>query len=347
MSSESMRSNPLAANRAAAADFPQPIPPVSPTIKLVLLTIIYWLATMGLRQVPGNPYFMRTGMPSPHAIDTRNSNAVLAAVKAAFADIGAQASFPLLERLFADVTAMFEGRYAGYHAIDMYYHDFEHTLQATLCLVYILHGRSRTPDRPILTARDWELAVMAALLHDSGYLKRIDDDTGTGAKYTFVHERRSCDFCREYLPRMGVTATEIEDICSAIICTGPRNKISQISFRSDSGRHFAFILVTADYLAQMSAKDYVHKLGVLFREFQEAFDFEGTPEEKRPYHTLRDLFEKTPTFWYNNVRPMLDFEAGGVHRYLTTAGQPNPYLQAVEANLAEVNRCLQTGVGLT
>jgi hypothetical protein len=34
-----------------------------------------------------------------------------------------------------------------------------------------------------------------------------------------------------------------------------------------------------------------------------------------------------------------------VHRYLTTAGQPNPYLQAVEANMAEVRRRLQTGAG--
>ena len=282
-------------------------------------------------------------MSPPHAIDTKNSQAVVKAIKDAFAGIGAEASFPLLDRLFEDVTDMFEGRYAGFQAIDMQYHDFEHTMQATLCIVHIMEGRSRTADRPVLTARDWELAVMATLLHDSGYLKTNDDKVGSGAKYTFVHERRSCDFCRDYLPRMGVTSTEIEDICAAIICTGPKNKISQISFRSEAGRHFAFMLVTADYLAQMSAPDYVSKLPVLYNEFEEAYDFEGTPREKRPYHNLRDLLEKTPGFWTNYVRPMLDFEAAGVHRYLTTAGQPNPYLQAVEANLAEVRRQLQEG----
>ena len=280
-----------------------------------------------------------------HAIDTKNSKAVVIAIKEAFAGIGGEASFPLLDRLFADVTDMFEGRYAGFQAIDMQYHDFEHTMQATLCLVHLLQGRNRTPDRPVLTVRDWELAVMAALLHDSGYLKANDDKVGSGAKYTFVHERRSCDFCRDYLPRMGVTATEIEDICAAIICTGPKNKISQISFRSEAGRHFAFMLVTADYLAQMSAPDYVDKLPVLYKEFDEAFNFEGTPQEKRPYHSLHELLEKTTGFWTNYVRPMLDFEAAGVHRYLTTAGQPNPYLQAVEANLAEVRRRLQSEAG--
>jgi hypothetical protein len=41
----------------------------------------------------------------------------------------------------------------------------------------------------------------------------------------------------------------------------------------------------------------------------------------------------------------LDFEAGAVHRYLTTAGQPNPYLQAVEDNLSEIRRRLQAGTG--
>lgn len=284
-------------------------------------------------------------MVLPHAIDTKSQAAVVKAVKDAFTEIGAAASHPLLERLFQDVHDMFHGEYAGYQGIDMHYHNYEHTLQATLCVVHILQGRSRTVDRPVLTSRHWELAVMSALLHDSGYLKVNGDLPGTGAKYTFVHERRSCEFARDYLPRMGVTATEVEDICAAIICTGPRSKISQISFRSEEGRHMAFALLTADYLAQMSAPDYVDKLPALFREFLEAFDFEQMPPEKRPYHTVRELLEKTPGFWSNYVRPMLDFEAGGVYRYLTTAGQPNTYLLAVEANMAEVNRRLQAVSG--
>jgi len=284
-------------------------------------------------------------MVLPHSIDTKNTTAVVQAVKEAFVEIGAEASHPLLERLFQDVQEMFEGKYAGYQGIDMQYHNFEHTLQATLCLVHILQGRSRTTDRPVITARTWELGVMGVLLHDTGYLKVNGDMAGTGAKYTFVHERRSCDFARDYLPRMGVTATEVEDICAAIICTGPRSKISQIAFRTEEGRHMAFALLTADYLAQMSAPDYVEKLPALFKEFLEAFEFEQVPMEKRPYHNLRQLLEKTPGFWSNLVRPMLDFEAGGVYRYLSTAGQPNSYLLAVEANLAEVHRLLQAEVG--
>ena len=60
---------------------------------------------------------------------------------------------------------------------------------------------------------------------------------------------------------------------------------------------------------------------------------------------MDELFAGTPNFWENYVRPLLDIDAGGVHRYLTTAGQPNPYLQAVEANITEVRRRLQLGAG--
>jgi len=284
-------------------------------------------------------------MVPPHTVNTKDPLAVAAVVKTAFGDIGAEASWPLIERLIADVTDMFAGRHPGYRSIDMAYHDYEHTLQATVCLIQILHGRRRSADQPALAPRDWELALMAVLLHDSGYLKENHDVAGTGAKYTLIHERRSCDFARLYLPRLGVSATEIEDVCSAIICTGPQSRISQITFHRQEARVFAFMLVTADYLAQMSAADYLDELPALYREFQEAYEHEKLPPERRPYRSFPEMLAKTPGFWTNYVRPMLDFEAGGVHRYLTTAGQPNSYLQAVEANIAEVQRRLQAGLG--
>ncbi|HEY4249176.1 MAG TPA: HD domain-containing protein [Lacunisphaera sp.] len=282
---------------------------------------------------------------APHAIDTKSPAAVVAVVKNAFALISAQASFSLLDRLFADVTNMFNGKHPGYLGIDMHYHDYEHTLQATVCLIKILEGRHRSGDKPILSARDWELAVIAVLLHDTGYLKHADDRDGTGAKYTMIHESRSCEFARSYLPSLGIKPAEIDDVCAAISCTGPQNKISQMTFSRENARIIAFILVTADYLGQMSAPDYVDELPMLFGEFEEAFEFEHVPEQKRSYHEISELLEKTPRFWENYVRPLLDFEAGGVHRYLTTAGQPNPYLQAVEANIAEVQRLVRERTG--
>ena len=118
-------------------------------------------------------------MVPPHAVDTKHPAVVAQAVKTAFATIGAQASFPLIDRLFEDVTGMFAGDYPGYRGIDMKYHDYEHTMQATICLIHLLEGRSKTFDKPVLRARDWELSIMAVLLHDSGYLKKSDDPAGT------------------------------------------------------------------------------------------------------------------------------------------------------------------------
>jgi hypothetical protein len=235
---------------------------------------------------------------------------------------------------------MFEGRYPGYRGIDMHYHDFEHTLQATTCLLQIIRGRGQAGDAPVLSRRDQELALLAVLLHDTGYLKRTEDPQGTGAKYTLVHVRRSCDFARAYLPGLGLDAGEIEDITTAISCTGPANRISNAVFRRPEAKLIACFLVTSDYLGQMSASDYVDELPILFREFAEAYEFEGVPADKRMFHSLDELQAKTPAFWEKYVRPMLDTEAGGVYRFLNHTGQPNPYFQAIDANIAEVRRRL-------
>jgi hypothetical protein len=102
------------------------------------------------------------------------------------------------------------------------------------------------------------------------------------------------------------------------------------------------MLVTADYLGQMGSPNYPDSLDHLYREFREAFDHEGVPEDRRPYHSVDDLKRGTEAFWAKVVRPMLDSEADGMHRFLRT-GQTNPYLQAIEANIAEVMRRQRQG----
>ncbi len=100
----------------------------------------------------------------------------------------------------------------------------------------------------------------------------------------------------------------------------------------------AFMLVTADYLAQISAPDYLDKLPRLYMEFQESFDHNRIPLEERPYQSARELLEKTPGFWAGYVLPVLNDKVGGVYRYLAPPGQPNPYLRAAESNVEEVKR---------
>lgn len=282
-------------------------------------------------------------MIPPHAINTENPNAVTEALKTLFVVAGGEVSFSLIERAVADLAAMFNGDWHGYQAIDMEYHDLDHTLQVTVCMANMLHGRGMTTDKPVLAMRDRDLAILAALLHDTGFLKEVGDDSGTGAKYTFVHEKRSCAFARKYLPGLGITPMEIEDICSAVMCTGPSNHIANASFLREEARQIALFLVTSDYLAQMSSADYLQKLPRLYMEFLEAFEREGVAPEKRPYQSLNQLLEMTPVFWHQFVLPLLDSEAEGVYHYLSPEGMPNPYLLAIEENIAELGIRLKSG----
>lgn len=277
-------------------------------------------------------------MALPPAIASKDPNAVAAHIKKVFAELGWTSSQALIDRAITDVAAAFAGLWPNYRAIDMRYHDFGHTLQATVCITDMLPGQYRENDVPGFGQRAAEMCVLSALLHDSGFLKATDDVAGTGAKYTMVHERRSCEFGRTYLPTLGLTPEEIKDVCMAIACTGPRNRISAHTFSSPVARRIACLLVTADYVAQMSAPDYPEKLDHLFAEFVEAFDHDGVAPELRPYRNATELKLKTPEFWSKLVRPMLDTEADAVHRFLSVTGQPNPYLRAIEDNIAEVRR---------
>ncbi|MGJ8642532.1 MAG: hypothetical protein ACSHX9_03915 [Luteolibacter sp.] len=280
-------------------------------------------------------------MVAPHAIDTENPTAVAEAIKAVFAVAGGQGSFSLIERAVSDVEAMFEKGWHGYQPIDMEYHDLDHTFQVTICMLHLLQGRMERGVEPVLGIDDWELAILAALLHDTGFLKEQGDDVGTGAKYTFVHEKRSCAFAHKYLKELGLEETKIVDVCSAVMCTGPRNKIVDVEFQRDEARRIALLLVTADYLAQMSAADYLEKLPRLYLEFLEAFEHEGVPAEKRPYQSVDQLLEMTGGFWRNFVMPLLEGDTEGVYHYLSPEGSPNPYLIAIEENIAELERRLQ------
>src|SRR5215467_1802781 len=114
------------------------------------------------------------------------------------------AMFPAGDRLFVPrvfgwMLACFSGGYRDYQAVDARYHDFEHTLQGTLCMARLLRGRHSAGAEPRLTQRALELGLMAILLHDTGYLKKRDDTTGTGAKYTIVHVTRSAEFAEQLL----------------------------------------------------------------------------------------------------------------------------------------------------
>jgi len=278
----------------------------------------------------------------PHNIDTRSGVAVAEFVRRAFAELYPGESPARIDRVFIDVQALFEGRHPDYSAIDLRYHNFEHTLQATVCLVDLLANRHRAGVVPQANARQFELTIVAVLLHDAGYLKLRGDSAGTGAKYTFCHVLRSCAFAASYLPSLGVSAREIESVIGAINCTGPKHEIGRLKFSEPVERVLGSALATADYLGQVAAPDYPDKLENLFAEFTESDLFTRVPEAERAYRSPRHLAEQTPAFWEKFVVPRLDQDFGGLYRFLATPypDGPNRYLIAAEHNIAIIRQRL-------
>jgi hypothetical protein len=272
-------------------------------------------------------------------INTKSAPAIAAAAQDAFRKMFPRASTGIIDRLFFDVRRMFTGHYLDYQAADLNYHNFEHTLQATLCFVQLLLGRHGTRVQPRLSPRQTEFGIAAVLLHDTGYLKLRSDKAGTGAKYTHVHVLKSCAFAAAYLPTIGATPSELEGVLGAIRCTGTNSNIKRLHFNSDVEQLIGCALATADYLAQMSAPDYPDKLEILFKEYQEADTFANVPPSQRTFKSADELMARTPAFWLNFVLPKLNTEYQGLYRFLAQPCPhgPNPYLSAVEHNIAVID----------
>lgn len=269
-------------------------------------------------------------------VDTKNAPAVAAFVRQKFSALYPAASTAWFDRIFRDVELLFSGRHSDYSAIDLRYHDLEHTLQATVCLTQLLENGQKIATAPKLSPRQFELGIAGVLLHDAGYLKLRSDTAGTGAKYTFCHVLRSCAFAASYLPTLGANENEIGGVLGAINCTGPTKEISRLHFRDAMERFVGCALASCDYLGQMAAPDYPDELEMLYGEFAESDDYVHIPMSERAFKSAEELVTLTPVFWRKVVVPKLEHDFEGVYRYLSDPypDGKNAYIDAVAANIA-------------
>jgi hypothetical protein len=274
----------------------------------------------------------------PHSVNFDSTEAVSQFVTDTFSRCYPNEKSALISRVFSDIDAFFKGRNAHFRANDLKYHNLRHTLMVAACMSELLEGYHLTAGSVRLSSRDFELGMVGVLLHDAGYLKLWSDESGTGAKYTFCHILRSCAFAASYLPSVGATADEVEDVIAAINCTGATSEIGRLAFKLPSGRILGAALATADYVAQLADPLYPSKLVELFAEFRESDDYARVPMEKRPFKTEQDLVRLTPGFWKNVVRPKLENEFGAAYRMLERplGSGRNTYLDRIEANFAAI-----------
>ncbi len=271
-----------------------------------------------------------------HSIVAKDPVAVEVEVQAA-----RLAMFPDGDPLFVPLAfgwaiECFEGRYRDYQAVDARYHDFEHTLQGTLCMSRLLRARHLAGAQPQLNEHMFQLGLLAILLRDTGYLKRRDDTEGTGAKYTITHVDRSADFAAQLLTQKGFSPGDIKAIQNMIRCTGVDSALNSIPFQSEVEQTVGFALGTADLLGQMAADDYVEKLPILYAEFAEATRFtRNSTHFITRFSSAADLMQKTPTFWDKFVQLKLSRDFSGLHNFLQEPypSGPNPYMDRIEANM--------------
>ena len=134
---------------------------------------------------------------------------------------------------------------------------------------------------------------------------------------------------------------------NSINCTGPTKEISRLRFRDPVERVIGCALATADYLGQMAAADYPDELEILFEEFKESDDFIHLPPSRRAFKSPTELAERTPLFWQKFVRAKLESDFQAVYRFLARPyphGR-NPYIEAVEKNIAIIKKRAKGTVG--
>jgi len=281
------------------------------------------------------------------AIPTNDPTAVEVEVQKCYLATFPKGDALFVPRIFGWAIECFTGNYRDYQAVDALYHDFEHTLQGTLCMARLLAARHRAGAQPVLPQRTFQLGLVAILLHDTGYLKKRDDTEGTGAKYTVVHVGRSAEFAAQLLAEKGFSPEEIRAVQNMIRCTGVNTTPAAIQFQNDPEKVAGYALATADLLGQMSADDYVEELPTLFEEFSEAARYSKDDSSfVGSFASASELIEKTPTFWDKFVLPKMDREFLGLYRFLNDPypSGSNDYLQRIEANMDRLRERIATPV---
>jgi hypothetical protein len=233
---------------------------------------------------------------------------------------------------------LFHGKNPEFQPCDTAFHDFDHTMQATAAVADLLAAHRQNSVIAPLGQRDWELAIAAAILHDTGYLKRRNDVGGSGAKYSAIHVGRGCLHAWELLPPFGFTRDELRQIQNAICATAVSVSMEELPFRDSREWLIGAMVATGDMLGQMAAEDYPERLAGLYLEFREATVFSRLQNAGFALHkNLLDLLEGTQKFYGGYVTRMLDQEWKGVYRILDDRQGNNRYIDQIRTNIARVN----------
>jgi hypothetical protein len=247
-----------------------------------------------------------------------------------------------LDRVFEDIPAYYRGEHPAFEKCDTAYHDLQHIMEVSLAMARLMDGYERGHgEAPGLGEKLFQLGVICALYHDSGYIRRTGDKKHrNGAEYTVIHVSRGAQFLRKYLPTIGLG--EFADIAGQIVhFTGYERPVATIRVPDPIYKLLGSLLGSADIIAQMSDRCYLEKCrDRLYPEFVAG----GIARKKTGngevivFASAEDLVRKTPAF-YQTASRRLDVDLGGTYRYAKQHfGGNNLYLDAVKQNVRFAER---------
>jgi hypothetical protein len=238
---------------------------------------------------------------------------------------------------FLDVMRLFSGEIPGYSALKTPYHDRSHTLDVFMCAIRLAHGLHLAG--AALTGTEITQVMLAAMMHDIGYVQRYEEDTGTGAQFTREHVRRGIAFMHGYVTGRGLPPDWGPAIDLMMQGTDHMKSFNTIEFTSPRTRMLAQVVATADLVGQMADRTYLEKLLFLYLEFKEA--------NLGNYQSMHDMLKKTMNFYDVTRHIKLDDELEGMYRNLThhfsdTMGSAvNYYVESMEKNIGYLSQAAQ------
>jgi hypothetical protein len=271
-------------------------------------------------------------------VKTTDDRAVNQEIDRIFLDLYPQASTATLDRAFADMARLYRGEYPGYLCCDTAYHDIQHVLDVTLAMARLIDGYESSRVRSEPLGRElFQLGVITALFHDSGYIRSTGEaERANGAEFTRIHVSRGALFLRDYLPRIGL-GDQAAIAAELIHFTGYERPIASIPVPGLIYRLLGNLLGSADIIAQMSDRCYLEKCrDRLYPEFvaggltKKHLD-DGAVEVV--FSSGEDLLIKTPDF-YQSASRRLQQELGGGFAYAAQHfGGQNLYMEGVQKNI--------------
>jgi hypothetical protein len=257
-------------------------------------------------------------------------------------------SFDAIAESYEELDRMFDGRVPGYYGIDTVYHDRQHSLDISLAMARLCVGYERqAPEAERFGAERAILGVIAAIFHDIGYLRRVDEaKVGNGAEFTRNHVSRGIAFLTGYLPRIGY-GHWVPVARQILHFTGYEVPFARIETPDRRDRTLGYLLGTADMMAQMADRCYLEKCrDRLYPEFVlggVALPVSSNGNRQVRYASGLDLLRQTPEFMSEARQKRLDGDFGRAYRYLEVLFDGrNPYIEAIERNAEFLNQVLRS-----